>query len=133
MARTSTNQQALRDRLRTRGGHLVLDDGNRIALPKAARAQVASVLDAVAAGRDITVVDHERLLTTQQAADLLRVSRPHVVKLVDLGELPHEMVGTHRRLRAGDVLAYRDLRAAERRSKLDELTRHSEELEGGYR
>jgi len=133
MARTSATQQALRDRLRTRGAHLVLDDGDRIALPKAARAQVATVLDAVAAGREISVVDHERLLTTQQAADLLRVSRPHVVKLVDSGELTHEMVGTHRRLRAGDVLAHRDRRAAARRKKLDDLTRQSEELEGGYR
>ena len=71
-------------------------------------------------------------LTTQEAADLLHVSRPHLVKLLDEGTIDHYKVGTHRRVRIEDVLAYRERRATVRREKLDELTRLSEELEGGY-
>ena len=60
------------------------------------------------------------------------VSRPHLVKLLDDGTIDHYKVGTHRRVRIENVLDYRDRRASVRRKKLDELTRLSEELEGGY-
>jgi len=62
----------------------------------------------------------------------LHVSRPHLVKLLDDGTIDHYKVGTHRRVRIENVLDYRDRRASVRREKLDELTRLSEELEGGY-
>jgi len=62
----------------------------------------------------------------------LHVSRPHLVKLLDDGTIDHYKVGTHRRVRIENVLDYRDRRASGRREKLDELTRLSEELEGGY-
>jgi len=62
----------------------------------------------------------------------LHVSRPHLVKLLDDGAIDHYKVGTHRRVRIENVLDYRDRRASVRREKLDELTRLSEELEGGY-
>jgi excisionase family DNA binding protein len=72
-------------------------------------------------------------MTTQEAADLLHVSRPHLVKLLDEGAIPHYKVGTHRRVRIEDILQHRELRAGSRREKLDELTRLSEQLPGGYR
>ncbi|MBA3370729.1 MAG: excisionase family DNA-binding protein [Thermoleophilaceae bacterium] len=62
---------------------------------------------------------------TQEAADLLHVSRPHLVKLLDEGTIPHHKVGTHRRVRIEDALNYRERRAATRREKPDELTRLS--------
>jgi excisionase family DNA binding protein len=68
------------------------------------------------------------ILTTGQAADLLGVSRPTVVKLVDDGVLPAERVGTHRRLRTEDVLAHRARAAQTRAAALDEITRLSEDL-----
>lgn len=68
------------------------------------------------------------VLTTGQAADLLGVSRPTVVKLVDDGFIPAERVGSHRRLRTADVLAHLERAAVARHSALDEVTRISEEL-----
>lgn len=81
----------------------------------------------------MTLMPHDKDLTTQEAADLLRLSRPHLTKLLDEGVIPHHKVGTHRRVRIDDLLAYRAKRDTTRREKLDELTRLSEELPGGYR
>lgn len=69
----------------------------------------------------------------QEAADLLLVSRPFVVKLLDEGEVAHRRVGSRRRMRIEDVLAYRERQARVRSDKLDELARLSERLPGGYR
>jgi excisionase family DNA binding protein len=67
-------------------------------------------------------------LTTQEAADLLGVSRPHLIRLLEQGELPHHLVGKHRRIRAEDVIAYRRAQEQERRLALDALTEQSEQL-----
>lgn len=67
-------------------------------------------------------------LTTEQTAAVLGVSRPTVVRMIDAGKLPARMVGTHRRLALGDVLAYRELAAQRRRAALDDMTRQAEEL-----
>jgi excisionase family DNA binding protein len=82
---------------------------------------IIAVLEAVGAGHpvDITTLDND--LTTGQAADLLQVSRPTVVALIDKGALPATRVGTHRRVRTIDVLAYREQARKERRGALDDL------------
>ena len=67
-------------------------------------------------------------MTTQQAADYLNVSRPYVVKLVDSGKLPGFKVGSHRRLRRGDVIKYKAMRDREAEQALEELTSLTEEL-----
>lgn len=85
----------------------------------------------IAEGSSVSLVPVEVELTSQQAADLLNLSRQYLVRLLDDGELPCTMVGTHRRLQLKDVLAYKRLRDADRRAKLGELTRLSQEL-GGY-
>jgi excisionase family DNA binding protein len=72
-------------------------------------------------------------ITTQEAANLLRISQLRLCKLLDAGTIPHHIVGADRHVRLKDVLAYRQRRANTRREKLDELTRLSEELPGGYR
>lgn len=59
--------------------------------------------------------------------------RPHLIKLLGQGDIPFHRVGTHRRIKIEDVLAYRERREAERSAALTELTRLSEELPGGYR
>lgn len=71
------------------------------------------------------------MMTTQQAADLLKVSRQYLVRLLDEGKIPYDRTGKHRRLKIEDVLAYKQKRDAERDQSLDELAKLTEEL-GGY-
>jgi excisionase family DNA binding protein len=89
---------------------------------------ILAFLEALVAGRpaDITTLPEE--LTTGQAADLLGVSRPTVVALVDRGALPASRVGTHRRIRTTELLAFRDRARASRRAALDELASISDDL-----
>jgi len=112
--------------------HLLGPDGEGIELPESAVEALRVIIEAMADGRSITLVPHDKELTSQEAADILRVSRPHLIKLLDRGELRFHLVGTHRRIRIEDVLAYRDRRDAERDAALRELARLSEELPGGY-
>jgi excisionase family DNA binding protein len=108
-------------------------EGNRVELPASALEALRMVVDAMSHGQAVTLIPHAKELTSQEAADILYVSRPHLIKLLDRGELPFHRVGTHRRIKIEDVLAYRDRRDAEQRAALNELTRLSEELPGGYR
>jgi excisionase family DNA binding protein len=112
---------------------LVSPDGVEVEIPASAFAALQAIVRDMAQGLTITLIPHDRELTTKEAADILNVSRPFLVKVLDRGDLPYHRVGTHRRLRVEDVLAYRELRAKRRREKLRELTELSEQLEGGYR
>ena len=76
-------------------------------LPPTARAAVRQLLSDLAAGTAVHLLTDETELTSQDAADILGISRTYVVRLIDNGKLPAHMVGTHRRLRAADVLAYK--------------------------
>jgi excisionase family DNA binding protein len=112
---------------------LVGPDGTEVEIPASAFAALQAVVHDMAQGLTITLIPHDKELTTKEAADILNISRPFLIRLLDRGELPYHRVGTHRRLRVEDVLAYRGQRAEKRREKLRELTRLSEEGEGGYR
>ncbi len=70
-------------------------------------------------------------VTTQQAAELLNVSRQYLVRLLDEGRIPFRKVGKHRRLRVVDVLSFKETRDTDRRAGLRELSRMTEEF-GGY-
>ena len=85
----------------------------------------------IADGDAVTVVPIARELTTQQAADMLQVSRQYLVRLLDAGELPCRKTGAHRRLRVEDVTSYKAARDARRRVDLRLLTAISEQS-GGY-
>ncbi len=110
---------------------LVGPSGESITIPESVFFVLERVAEVLARGDAVTVVPVGKELTTQQAADLLNVSRQYLVRLLDSGVMPHTKTGKHRRLRIEDVLAYRNERDQERRAKLDELTQLSEEL-GGY-
>ncbi|HEY4242695.1 MAG TPA: helix-turn-helix domain-containing protein [Kofleriaceae bacterium] len=105
-------------------------DGESIELPESIFYLLKEVVDVMARGDAITVVPIGRELTTQQAADLLNISRQYLVRLLEGGELVFRKVGTHRRLRIEDVLAYKARRDREREDALDALTALSEEI--GY-
>ena len=82
---------------------------------------ITDLLSIVARGETVTYAPISRRLTTQEAADLLNVSRPHLIKLLQKGEIDHEMVGTHRRVALRDVLDYKSRRSAGRRAALQEM------------
>jgi excisionase family DNA binding protein len=88
---------------------------------------LVAAVAAMARGNPVSIVPVHHELTTQQAAELLNVSRPHLVKLVDEGAIPHHKTGSHRRIYFEDLMRYRDVRDTERRRALQELTRKSAE------
>lgn len=120
-------------RLRRPTARLVGPDGTEVEIPASAFAALQAVVHDMAQGLTITFIPHDKELTTKEAADILNLSRPFLIRLLDRDEIPYHRVGTHRRLRVEDVLAYREQRAVHRREKLRELTRLSEDVEGGYR
>jgi excisionase family DNA binding protein len=97
-------------------------------LPPVVTRLLMSILKETAAGRAVTLVPLAPEITTQQAAELLNVSRPYVVSLIDKGTLPARMVGNHRRLPLQDVLAYKADSRAKRRQTLRELVTLDQEL-----
>ncbi len=110
---------------------LVAGDGQEIVLPESVYSLLHQAIRLMASGRAVSLVTLEPELTTQQAADLLNVSRPFLVKLLEQGKIPYTLVGTHRRLKLSDLLTYKQQRAAHRRQTLKELTQFSQD-EGFY-
>lgn len=110
---------------------LVGPDGQRHRIPESVVRGLARIAEVLARGDAVTIVPVGARVTTQQAADLLNVSRQYLVRLLDEGKIPYERTGTHRRLKIEDVLAYKRERDRKRDEGLDELTRLTEEL-GGY-
>jgi excisionase family DNA binding protein len=111
-----------------KGARLVASDGDTVEMPAELVGALRTIVEHLRAGHGVSVASLQAELTTVEAAELLNVSRPHLIKRLDGGALPFRMVGTHRRLRLVDVLAYRDQQDAASREALDELTRHAEDL-----
>lgn len=97
-------------------------------LPHSVYQVIQDVLHYVDQGISVTVMPTHSQLTTQQAADLIGVSRPHLVKLLEAEEIPHCKVGKHRRIRLDDLLVYKYRRDSKRRRILDQIKAESEEL-----
>lgn len=123
-AETCTGDEAARGHL-----HVQIEGSDDlIGLPNALRGMLQVALQHLAAGRGVQLLPLERDLTTHQAASVLGVSRPHLVKLLEAGDIPFYRTGTHRKVRLDDVLAYRDRLHAGRETSLDELHDLSREL-----
>ena len=127
----------LLDRLARRRGRgapecrIVGPEGESIGIPEAAFFALERVAELLGRGDAVTVVSVGKELTTQQAADILNVSRQYLVRLVDEGRIAHTRTGTHRRILVEDLLAFKKVRDRERCASLDKLTGLSEDL-GGY-
>ena len=97
-------------------------------IPTPAVRLLREILDQMAHGHGVALTPLHAELTTRQAANLLQVSRTHLVQLLDDGRIPCRKVGAHRRVRAADIVAYRRETEFRRRAALDELTARDQEL-----
>ena len=124
--------RALASALRSAQGQTVRvaagGETRQVVVPRHAFELFLDVLGQMANGNAVTLVPVHAELTTQQAAELLNVSRPHVIKLLEAGELPFHKVGTHRRISAADLFAFRRKRAAQADEAMAELARLFQEL-----
>jgi excisionase family DNA binding protein len=105
--------------------------GEEIVLPQPVYEILLDIVRNMSAGQEISIVPINKQLTTQEAADLINVSRPYMIKLLDNQEILHSRVGTHRRILLSDLIAYKEQRASTRQNKLREMTGFLQE-EGFY-
>ena len=123
--------QEIYQKLRTAEAKLVGPDGRTQILPNSLYSFLCRLLSDLKAGNSVTILQSNAALTTVESAKLVGISRQFLIGLLNKGEIPFHMVGTHRRLYARDVLAYKAKRDTARRKTLDDLARVEEE-EGLY-
>lgn len=103
-----------------------------IDLPAGAVTVLMEVLEAMAAGRGVTIIPENTEVTTVEAAGILNVSRPYLIKLLEEKAIPHRLVGKHRRILIDDVIDYKERIDAAREHVLAQLTADAQENEMGY-
>lgn len=131
---TALAKEASRHLAKHEGGELrvQLDGGEVLRLPKAVNDLLYHLLTEMGKGNAVTLFPIHAVLTTQEAADYLNVSRPFLIRLLEQGKLPFEMVGTHRRIRFADLEVFRKETEERRKSTMDQLAAQAQELGMGY-
>jgi len=107
---------------------LVTAGGSRASLPNELRQLLTAVVQAMLDGQDVIVAAKDSLVTAQEAADLLGVSRPTLIRILESGEIPYGRPNSHRRIRLADMVAYQERHAASR-AALDDLLASSADLD----
>jgi len=131
---TAANEalQRLKGFLATHGDASVVtlrvDGDDTLVVPREAAELLARVLAHMAAGEGVTVLPAHAELTTQQAADILNVSRPYLIKLLDCGAIDYRLVGKHRRIRLDSLMDYVREDDRKRRQAADELSSLTQEI-----
>jgi len=108
------------------------DSKQIIEIPLKAYRFLHAILSSMAEGKSVILLPTDSELSTQEAAELLNVSRPHIVKLLEEEKIPHHKVGSHRRIQLKDLLKYDEDVKKDRRSILNELTKEAQDLKLGY-
>ncbi|MGL4243460.1 MAG: excisionase family DNA-binding protein [Beijerinckiaceae bacterium] len=103
-----------------------------IELPPGAVSALMEILKSMASGHGVTVLPENAEVATFQAADILNVSRPYLIKLLDEGRIPFRKVGKHRRIRVEDILGFKARIDQDRQAVLDELAAQAQEQGMGY-
>jgi excisionase family DNA binding protein len=104
---------------------LVGADGERLELPGAVFRLLKDIARNMQLGRAVVLIPENQQLTTQRAADLLGVSRPHLIKLLEAGDLSYHKAGSHRRIYLKDLVAYQKRRDVERKAALDRIAKEA--------
>jgi len=113
----------------------IFDENNEahvVELPTSALRLLVDILSELAAGNAVKVVAIHAELTTQEAADMLNVSRPHLVKLLESGALPFHMAGKHRRVRFSDLMAYKAAQEERSAAAMEAMAAQAQALQLGY-
>jgi excisionase family DNA binding protein len=132
IAARNADREALREieALAQSGHGLRLSSGDvSFELPDALRHVLEQAAHELVRGNRVSLLPLGRHLTTRLAAELLNVSRPYLIRLLERGDLPFEKVGTHRRIAIEDLLRYRAARSEARRAALRALSEEADELE----
>lgn len=122
-------------RTRKSGFRVTHDTGDistAVTIPPAASDLLLKILEQMAKGIEVTVIPIETELTTQAAANVLNVSRPYLVKLLDSGQIPYRRVGAHRRVKVQDLLGYKQSNEARSKAALEELASEAQKHGLGY-
>jgi excisionase family DNA binding protein len=109
-----------------------IEDSPILKLPPKVLRLFADMLGSLAQGHAVAIMPKELYVSTQEAAMFLNVSRPYLVRMLDEGKIPYHKVGTHRRIKFEDVVAYKDQRRKTSQAALQELVDQAQELDMGY-
>jgi len=110
----------------------IQETGEFITIPKKALSLLSTIIQNMAEGKTISIVPSNSEVSTQQAADMLNVSRPHLIKLLKAKKIPFKKVGSHRRILLKDIMEYKEQQAKEREAQLDFLANQAQDLNLGY-
>jgi excisionase family DNA binding protein len=110
----------------------VQETGEFMTIPKKALEILFFIVQNMSEGKSISLIPSDSEVSTQQAADMLNVSRPHLVKLLEAGNIPFKKTGSHRRILLQDLITYEKKLASEREKQLDFLANQAQNLNLGY-